>query len=229
VDADCPGGETCTLEVVVDVASQFDTNNAVHHAVLGAAYGPSAGVPAPCAPLDGAILGGWTWTSTLACEDCHYGPAGTGLSGHGTANARYMLRDSSGNDTLASGANILCFACHNPSDAVSVYPEHDKAAHIDDSLNLYGVSCLNCHGGGEWGGIHGQNEPVVEDEGRGTYNPNVFTYGAALDLISNWVGTQGTNVNCSAKAKSIPYLLTDCTQHGQQSYNRGYDRTYRAP
>jgi hypothetical protein len=229
VDADCPGGETCTLEVVVDVASQFDTNNAVHHAVLGAAYGPSAGVPAPGAPLDGAILGGWTWTSTLACEDCHYGPAGTGLSGHGTANARYMLRDSSGNDTLASGANILCFACHNPSDAVSVYPEHDKAAHIDDSLNLYGVSCLNCHGGGEWGGIHGQNEPVVEDEGRGTYNPNVFTYGAALDLISNWVGTQGTNVNCSAKAKSIPYLLTDCTQHGQQSYNRGYDRTYRAP
>jgi hypothetical protein len=229
VDSDCPAAETCSLLVVVDVASQFDTNNATHHAVLGPAYGPVAGVPVPGAPLDGAIIGGWAWDSTLACEDCHYGPVGTGLSGHGTANARYMLRDASGNDTLASGANIVCFACHNPSDAVSVYPEHDKSSHIDDALNLYGVSCLNCHGGGEWGGIHGQNEPVVEDEGRGTYNPNVFTYGAALDLISNWVGTAGTNVNCSAKDKGVPYLLTNCTQHGQTNYDRGYDRTYRAP
>jgi hypothetical protein len=68
--------------------------------VLGAAYGSAAPFGSS---VDNAIQGVRTdlaWNSTLNCEDCHYGTPATMLSGHGTANARYMLRDLNGNDTL---------------------------------------------------------------------------------------------------------------------------------
>jgi len=215
---------------VVDIASKLDTLNTSHHAVLGPAYGSAAPFGSQ---VDNAIRGVRTdlaWNSVIACEDCHYGTAAAGLNGHGTANARYMLRNSNGGDTLATGTTILCFRCHNPSDTTSVYPEHDRSNHIDDSLNLYGISCLNCHGGGEFGGIHGVDAPVTDDDGGGTYNPNVFTYGSGLDLITNWTNWANRGVSCSAKAS--PTLLSDCTQHSSQSFDRigtNPTRTYRNP
>lgn len=215
---------------VVDVAAQFDPNNTSHHAVLGAAYGSAAPFGSS---VDNAIQGVRTdlaWNSTLDCEDCHYGTPGAMLNGHGTANARYMLRDLNGNDTLAADAAINCYRCHNPSDTVSIFPEHDKDVHIDDALNLFGISCLNCHGGGTWGGIHGHDAPVTDDDGGGSYNPNVFTYGSGLDLISNWTSWAKNGVTCSAM--NSPTLLSDCTQHSGQRYERiggSPTRTYRNP
>jgi hypothetical protein len=151
-------------------------------------------------------------------------------SGHGTANARYFLRDLGGNDTLATVGNVNCFRCHNPSDAVSVYPEHDKGAHIDDSLTLFGIYCLNCHGGGTWGGVHGVDAPVVDDDGGGSYNPNVFTYGSSLDLISNWTSWAKNGVSCSTV--NVSTRLNNCTQHGSRNWERiggSPTRTYRNP
>jgi hypothetical protein len=216
-----------TRGAVLDVAGQFDTANASHHAVLGTAYGSAAPFGSG---VDNAIQGVRTdlaWNSLLDCEDCHYGTATTKLSGHGTANARYMLRDRNGNDTLATGGNINCYRCHNPADGVSTYPEHDKSAHIDDALNLYGISCLNCHGGGEWGGIHGVDAPVVDDDGAGSYTPNVFTYGAGLDYISNWTSWANRGVSCSSLAGATK--LNSCDHHGSTEWARGEARTYRAP
>ena len=34
-------------------------------------------------------------------------------------------------------------------------------------------------------------------DGGGTYNPNVFTYGSGLDLISNWTDWTDGGVSCS--------------------------------
>jgi predicted CXXCH cytochrome family protein len=216
---------------VIDVAAQFDPLNTSHHAVLGAAYGSAAPFGSS---VDSAIQGVRTdlaWDSTLDCEDCHYGGATTNLSGHGTANARYMLRDLNGNDTLATGGNINCYRCHNPSDAVSVYGEHDKGQHIDDSINLFGISCLNCHGGGTEGGIHGVDAPVTDDDGGGSYNPNVFTYGSGLDLISNWANWAKNGVSCSSLNSST--RLNSCTHHGgSTNWDRigtSPTRTYRNP
>ncbi len=215
---------------VLDVNAQFNTLNTSHHAVLGAAYGSAAPFGSS---VDNAIQGvriDLAWNSTLDCEDCHYGSATTLLSGHGTANARYLLRDLNGNDTLASAGNVLCYRCHNPSDAVSVFPEHDRGNHIDDSLNLFGISCLNCHGGGTWGGIHGVDAPVTDDDGGGSYNPNVFTYGSGLDLMSNWTNWAANGVSCSSRNSST--RLNDCTQHGSRNWDRigaTPTRTYRNP
>jgi len=218
---------------VLDVEAQFNTLNASHHAVLGAAYGSAAPFGSS---VDSAIQGvppsglNLAWNSTLDCEDCHYGPPGAGLTGHGTRNARYFLRDNAGNDSLGAGSTIVCYRCHNPSDSVSVYPEHDRTNHIDDSLNLFGISCLNCHGGGEFGGIHGQDTPVADDDSTTTYNPNVFTMGASLDKITNWTDWSRNGVSCSSKNSFTKF--TDCDQHSSQSYDRigtTPTRTYRKP
>jgi hypothetical protein len=241
VSAQCPAGETCQLQIVVDVASQFDTANASHHAVLGAAYASAAPFGSN---VDNAIQGqppdGRTdlaWNSTLDCEDCHYGSATNRLRGHGTANARYMLRDKAGNDTLptpssSGNLNVNCFRCHIPTgdpdsydDTLSAYSDHNQGAHINDTLNLFGISCLSCHGGAEFGAIHGVDGPVTDDDGGGSYNPNVFTWGSSLDLMSNW--TPGGSLSCSTRAN--PTLLSGCDQHGSRSWSRGETRTYRAP
>jgi hypothetical protein len=229
-NAPCPTGESCQLYRVVDVKSQFSLTNASHHAVLGPAYGGSEPTP-PAGILTAAITGGYSWTSTLECESCHYGP-GSGnapLSGHGTANARYMLQDSAGNDTLATGTTVVCYACHNPSDDNSNYDQHDQGNHTNDDWNLYSIGCLNCHGGGEMGGIHGVNAQVEDDTSGQPYVPNVFTYGAALDLISTWVPDVGTTVTCSAKDRNIPYLLSNCDRHTTNTYDRAELRDYRSP
>jgi hypothetical protein len=224
---------------VVDVTSQFATGNTSHHAVLGAAYGSAAPFGSN---VDNAIQGVRTdlaWNSTLDCEDCHYGSPTTMLSGHGTANARYMLRDKDGNDTYLTPSstgnpNVICFRCHiptgNPDDyknTVSTFSAHDTGQHINDQLNLYGISCLNCHGGGEFGGIHGVDAQVQDDDSLNYYNPNVFTYGSTLDLISNWTLWGNNEVSCSAL--SAPTLLGNCTQHGSKNWGRGESRTYRNP
>ncbi len=225
---------------VLDVTSQFATGNTSHHAVLGAAYGSAAPFGSN---VDNAIQGVRTdlaWNSVINCEDCHYGdPAGNKLSGHGTAFARYMLRDKDGNDTYptpesAGNLSVICFRCHIPTgdpgsydNTWSTFQYHDRGAHIDDTINIYGISCLNCHGGGEWGGIHGVDLLVTDDDGGGSYNPNVFTYGSGLDLISNWTSWENRGVSCSTLNNSA--LLNDCTQHSSQNYTRGQARTYRNP
>jgi hypothetical protein len=240
---ECPSGETCELQKVVDVESQFNTANTSHHAVLGEAY--TVGVDLPFGSnVDNAIQGVRTdlaWNSVIDCEDCHYGTATNKLQAHGTLNARYMLRDKDGNDTLptpssSGNLNVNCFRCHistgDPNtydETLSAYTEHVQGSHIDDTLTLFGISCLNCHGGAEFGGIHGVDGLVTDDDGGGSYEPNVFTWGSSLDLISSWAS--GAAVTCSARADST--LLNDCTQHGSKTAtgwrSGSQDRSYRAP
>jgi hypothetical protein len=230
----CPLGESCVLNRVVDVESQFNTSNTSHHAVLGQAYA-SAAPFAVGAGVNNAIQGVRTdlaWNSTLNCEDCHYGTATRMLSGHGTATGRYMLRNKDNGDGWTLDTDNVCYRCHTPGDAVGIYPEHEKGAHIDEAINVFAISCLNCHGGGEWGGIHGVNDPVADDGNTNqSYNPNVFTYGSGLDLISNWTSWASRGVSCSSLEG--PTLLNNCDHHGgSQEWARNGatdDRFYRNP
>jgi hypothetical protein len=248
---------------VLDVESQFDTQNVSHHAVLGPAYvyatdcvasgdphscctgagtGPSCGLPFG-AQVNTAIEGVRTdldWNSVIDCEDCHIGPPAWGggsvvLGGHGTPNARYMLRDSSGAEPASppSATTVGCLRCHDPESGETLLDAHGNTSHDNNPLNLFDLWCLNCHGGGEWGGIHGVDAPVTDDDGGGSYNPNVFTYGSGLDLINNWTDFTDNGVTCSNKASAD--LLSDCTQHSSKTYGRepskddAAQRTYRLP
>jgi hypothetical protein len=229
---------------VVDVASQFDYTNASNHALT--AEGPAYSSAAPFGnAVDSAIQGVRTdlaWNSTLDCEDCHVTTDRlgypVGLAGHGSLNARYMLVDKDGNDTAATGANGVCYRCHNPSDTNSVFPDHDQGQHLLDSSNLFGIGCLNCHGGGivggtQWGAVHGVSalDIVTDDSSLATYIPYVFTYGSGIDLMSNWVGTQGQTVTCSTSEKRYDDvdLLNNCTNHSSKDWNRAFGRSYAGP
>jgi hypothetical protein len=234
---------------VVDIKSRTDWTNAAVHVAKDPndgssqpAYGPSSyyGI-APYSTLSGAIKTPYTWESILECEDCHVGTDREGvdvkLSGHGTVNSRYMLRDASGDDAVGQydGKNQVlthvCFKCHDPitnNATVSIFSAHAgrDSDHQKDSNNIFAIGCLNCHGGGfddggyveKWGAIHGVNEIRADNDGGGNHVPNVFTYGSALDLIDSWGTTPSASFNCSGVGASN--MLNDCTQHGGRSHNR---------
>jgi hypothetical protein len=250
---------------VVDVEGQFDTQNVSHHGVLGPAYvyetdcvasgdphscctgagtGPTCGLPFG-AQVDLAIEGVRTdldWNSVIDCEDCHIGPpdpkGAVALGGHGTPTARYMLRDNTGGEaaTDPGTAGVVCLNCHDPAGGETLLDDHYVSQHLTEP-NLFGIWCLSCHGGGTWGGIHGVDDPVTDDDGGGSYNPNVFTYGSGLDLINNWNDFTDGGVTCSTLDANS--LLSSCTQHSSKTYGRlpagkqaaddAPQRTYRLP
>jgi hypothetical protein len=253
---------------VVDVKSQFDPNTTdSHHAVLDQAY-TSADLLTWADPgVKGAITGvaddgqggagittGLDWTSTLECEDCHYGdPVGNKLSGHGTDTSRYMLRNANGDDAVGLydwGTNpdtktLICHRCHDPHvNATNFAPHHSQDSnHQVDGDNIFGIACLNCHGGGyvesfldrgtpttyvdgaiSWGAIHGVPSTAPKEYAD---TPNVFVYGSALARVNNW--TDLGSPSCGAIGDTMK--LNNCTQHSSQSsrgqgYDRSHSRTY---
>jgi hypothetical protein len=245
---------------VVDVKTQFDPSNAAHHAVLAPAYGEGLTAP-PSGPLASAVFGthpyngqAITWESKLECEDCHYGdPNGNKLNGHGTVNSRYMLRDANGDDALGyydsqEDRTLVCFGCHDPLTNPTNFARHvgRDGDHMADQNNLYGIACLNCHGGGfpesafvpgpvpgvvPWGAIHGVSAtaPVPDPPPPldPPHTPKVFTYGAGLGYVQQW-----TNLGSpSCGATSSTNVLNACVNHSgaSQSYTRIHSREYRNP
>jgi hypothetical protein len=246
---------------VVDVKSQFHPANASHHAVLGPAYGPGS-TPITAAPggvLVDAVFGtdahgnAITWESTLNCEDCHVDTdregVDVGLVGHGSVNARYMLKDANGQDVSGSFdlRSLNCFGCHDPLASSGTLSNFDKHVgrdgdHMLDANNLYGIGCLNCHGGGypdqywdqgpvvflpegiPFGAIHGVPSSAATPMG---YTPNLFTYGSGIETIANWESLSSP----SCGALSNVTRLSNCDNHSGagKSYTRGYVRSYRAP
>jgi hypothetical protein len=251
---------------VVDVKSQFDPGNVSHHAVLGPAYGAGStpSTSAPGGSLAGSVFGtdahgnSITWESTLNCEDCHVDTdregVDVGLSGHGSLNARYMLKDANGADLVGIYdppiRTLNCFGCHDPqapggTGILSNYSKHvgRDGDHMFDGNNLYGIACLNCHGGGypdqyldrgtptvylpdgvPFGAIHGVPPTAATPDG---HTPYIFTYGSALANISNWIDLGSP----SCGAINPLTVMSNCTNHSgsSQSYIRSYSRPYRAP
>jgi hypothetical protein len=225
---------------VLDVALQFDPLNAAHHAVLGQSYDPND-------------IAGWANPGVRGAEDCHYGSATAKLAGHGTANGRYFLRNANGNDAPTSTdyavKDTICWRCHDPFVNATNFTDHldQDNNHQPNTDNIYGIGCLNCHGGGiveeyldkgspttyvsgglQWGGAHGVPETAPTFLG---ITPNVFVYGSALGGIGNW--TSAGTASCGAI--EIQTIVNNCTQHSrggasdQQSYTRGHSRTYPYP
>jgi hypothetical protein len=245
---------------VVDVKSQFDVTNPSHHAVLGPAYGPGStpDTTAPGGSLAGAVFGTLadgstpiTWESTLSCEDCHYGSATTKLNGHGTTNSRYMLRDASGNDAVGdfSSKTLNCHACHDVHANPTNFPAHtgQDGNHQTDNDNIFGIACLNCHGGGlvesyfdkgnpasyvsgafSWGMVHGVPAAAPTITG---VTPNVFAYGNAIGNVTNW--TDLGSPSCGAIEPVT--AINNCNNHNGRgtsdgkTYTRPYSRAFRAP
>lgn len=179
---------------------------------------------------------GWDELSTTECADCHLPGKTTGSqpysnNAHGSVNTEWMMDDASGLDAApvdsVSGTTmtVVCVKCHNAETyayngsvtGYSRYTQHVKSAHMDGVDNVFGNGCMNCHGGGAWGSIHGQSTVVTDDDGKGSYNAIFFMDGASIDYWS----AAGSSVTCSARGSLSTYNL-GCTQHGSQSYTRAY-------
>jgi len=178
----------------------------------------------------------WNDTSVMGCADCHTTDGANGDAGnaHG-ADSEYLLKDAAGGATEGTyaGTSYVCWRCH----ASAMYfggtghtgnagDYQDKTAllgtaRVSDGKgsNRFGIACINCHGGGEFGGIHGTSTTFAtgEDGGAGTRQAYRFTNGASLRFYDP-LGWTGTGATCFTLSTADAW--GGCTQH-----NRGTSRT----
>lgn len=222
---------------VLNVFDQFDTTNPSHHAVRGQRYTTN---PEPGSIPDSTFTGTWNDTSTLHCSDCHLND----LNAHGARNAWYMLDTNAGNfdeaPTWGSGSggantsNYVCFKCHQKTSYANADDGTggDGGSRVDHSINgghwnesknsLFGYLCLNCHGGDEFGGMHGRSGTYTTDGGTTTkyrFMPGgwMMWYPAGGDWASTSTGT------CYLRSTNT---WSNCTQHsgGNRSLDPEYTR-----
>ena len=155
---------------------------------------------------DNAAMG---WATGLHCSDCHLNEA----NAHGSRNTPRMLMTSAGTDAAytytadSSSNNLVCFRCHlntvyalNATDTTKA-----RLAHQDLDPKPFGTgysadtrdvaTCLNCHGGGSNGGIHGNNRSISANATMGVSATKAyrFMYGSELGYgtmsDANWANT----------------------------------------
>jgi predicted CxxxxCH...CXXCH cytochrome family protein len=186
-------------------------------------------------------------TAGLHCSDCHLNE----INAHGSRNSAFMLSDWAGNDALATGSTSttlteICVKCHarttyaegNSSTASRTSAHNSNGSRCDriapgDRIvyigyragvtNAVQLSCLQCHGGTDFGMIHGTNASYSPGNSGTTgtkmyrfmgggaaqryYSPN-STSGNLAD--SAWEGTAA--VGCYTVSSGDTW--TDCSQHG---------------
>lgn len=184
-------------------------------------------------------------TAGLNCSDCHLNE----INAHGSLNSAYMLSDWAGNDALATGTTSttmteICVKCHartsygegNTSTA-SRTPAHnsngsrcsniapgDRNVYLGynaSKTNTNQLSCLLCHMGDTFGGIHGTNA---------TYSPGMSSTwvskkyrfmgsGAAMRWYSPNNSTTGNDASWEGTATVGCYTIgttdtwSNCTSH----------------
>jgi predicted CXXCH cytochrome family protein len=210
-----------------------------------------------------AFVNGWGSAAVTECADCHLGqdPGGTPSyyhNAHGGRNLEWLMLDRNGLDQdfdhgssapdEGADGTTLCWRCHDPTTYTtsesgaasnSRYEKHGQNGHADSSANVFGIGCLNCHGGDTLepinggslvkGGIHGTNRSDAVDLDKSSnpvnpYNRLRFTNGSALD---RWTGEAAgaSSISCSTQSGTEFGHNISCTQHGNknQSYTQNYD------
>jgi hypothetical protein len=133
-------------------------------------------------------------TSQMYCSDCHRST----YNSHGSKNAEYMLKCAVGgtgctaesSDALGSEANggSVCFRCH-PSGRYSGGGGHAPGGGCNVEVagstaavrnagdgNLFFLSCLHCHGGTDFGAIHGSSETITPVANQSAYNRKAWRF-----------------------------------------------------
>ena len=177
----------------------------------------------------------------LHCSDCHLNEA----NAHGTRNTWYMLSNSTGTDVaFANGgyttSTNVCMRCHagatyamsGGAAANSRYPHATcSTARAATSISTLGaaatMNCLGCHGGDEFGGIHGTNGTYSVGRtgtvskkyrfmGSGGamrfYSPN----GANITTVTDANWETGTTSSCYTIAAADSW--GSCTQHNGRTW-----------
>ena len=179
-----------------DVGLDFKPSNPRYHAVWGASK----------ATGEGNYLAPWTFTSGMACTDCHASATGTDPAGaHGSAQGG--LLKGIWNQNTGTNGNVtghLCFQCHSPAVyGANCTDQNGSASGFSEpgggGDNLHcrrhdNRPCAGCHGMVP----HGWKRPypIVTDSDGAPYSYPTSGYGFQNDSnIGNWGPTGGWNEN----------------------------------
>lgn len=166
---------------------------------------------------DTVFTAGWTKNSYVTCSDCHY-VHGEPTGGNFYA-MKYLLRTF---DPAGAGAtneeHVICYKCHDYQvyDNSGANQTRSRVSHPLNAANHYsssnvknfvGIWCMNCHGGGINGGIHGTDTGVGGAGGATRMGEHFmtgssiigFTYDNGAGKVACW--TKGTadvfDVSCA--------------------------------
>jgi predicted CXXCH cytochrome family protein len=205
---------------VTDVSVEFNPNNRAHHPVEAQGNNQSSH-----ANYALTFVNPITKSSQIYCSDCHSSEQNTGNSfhpqgPHGSFNKSILAGSSESN------ANV-CWKCHrqevyndgsygtDSTRALSRFTHSYGAAdeHFNATYNVWQNPCLNCHGGGAVGGIHGTNA------GQGTYGTanlgDHFMNG--VNIAGFTAGTAGASGSGSCWTPSGSTLFGSCHEHSSSS------------
>ncbi len=220
-----------------NTAGVFDPPNGIYsrHAINGKSLSPYktiGGIPSA------NWVAGWNDMSVMSCADCHTNDGANGTTGnaHGSGSD-YLLKDGSGGATRGTtGTTYVCARCH----AGTIYSadrNHDgSGSNFADGRtgngSVFGIACLNCHGGapGDYGtsqtGPGGAAESTNAGFGRihgtssifRTQNATASTYRYAYRFMNGGAlryfdpGTWNTaSTNCYTIGTADSW--SGCTQH----------------
>ncbi|MFC1943496.1 cytochrome c3 family protein, partial [Chloroflexota bacterium] len=182
-------------ENLTDQGVEFNPANRSHHAVEASGNNQSTN-----ANYLQTFVSPITPSSTIYCSDCHGSETTTDPAGpHGSTN-KSLLAGST------DDATIVCYKCHR-SDVYGTSPSSPSLSrashpinsqHTDGADNVWGIFCLNCHGGATAGGIHGTHAGV----GSGGTAPlgEHFMNGAAMTGFTAGTGGSGNSGRCWTKS-----------------------------
>jgi hypothetical protein len=181
----------------------------------------------------------WNDQSVMSCADCHTsdGALGTQGNAHG-ADSEYLLKDANDATALVEGGYVdqqmVCYRCHDP---VSYSPSAPNGAHghgttlwSDTPMTLVGSAragatggtvaatrfgnvCTQCHGGTNFGVIHGTSEAPGSGVGGATArNAYRFMNGAGMRFYDPQ-GWTGTSYSCYTVSSTSQDGFGGCTKH----------------
>ncbi|HEX9401361.1 MAG TPA: CxxxxCH/CxxCH domain-containing protein [Anaeromyxobacter sp.] len=229
------------------------------HAIRGkslSVYRTAGGIPAA------KWNTGWNETAVMSCADCHTNDGANGTSGnaHGSGSD-YLLKDATGGATRGSGnTTYVCARCHTAT-GYALGTHVPNGNYVDGhwtggsgSGSLFGIGCLNCHGGAAgdvgsaqnptipesvfssttkelagFGRLHGTSSIFTNGAG-GTRMAYRFTNGGSLSYYSPGTGTgaaqwQGTAGSCYTITATDKW--SGCVKHSGTPYDTGNGKLQR--
>jgi len=195
---------------------------------------------------------GWNEMAVMSCADCHTNDGANTTSGnaHGSGSD-YLLKDATGGATRGSGnTTYVCARCHAaaPYAQGSHVPNGNYYDGRTGSGGVFGIGCLNCHGGSPgnvgtaqapttpeggtgislagFGRIHGTSSIFTNNAG-GTRMAYRFMNGGSLRFYSPGTGTgaaqwQGASSACYTISTADSW--SGCTAHQNKAYTKPFVR-----
>src|SRR3989338_10430133 len=206
--------------IITDISREINPNNLAIHPIVKKGKLQSGNIG------DTVFTDGWSETSYVTCSDCHYVHGAPTGGNYYTID--YLLRTY--NPAGAGATNeehVLCFKCHrydvyhasgaNRTRSRVTHPINTN--HDVNTDNAFTIWCLNCHGGGANGGIHGSNAGVGSGQ---DYLGLHFMNGAAMTGFDYDDGSGG--IDCWTNNNPTAYDLSCASGHsGNKAANYNFN------